>query len=143
MLDDARQAVNETVEELSLMGALRHLQSLEHRTELLEAVLHFYCEGRIHAALQQFKEGLATLGVLDQVTSNPQTFEKIFLQDTASLKASDIVGLFQPRCRSLPASNRRRMEARTIAFWEDWLLEVEGGLALPSPLSMSSFLPQA
>lgn len=53
MLDDARQAVNETVEELSLMGALRHLQSLEHRTELLEAVLHFYCEGRIHAALQQ------------------------------------------------------------------------------------------
>ncbi|XP_049325126.1 G2/M phase-specific E3 ubiquitin-protein ligase [Astyanax mexicanus] len=52
-LDDAREAVSETAEELALMGALRHLRSLEHRKELMEAVLQFYCEGRINAALTQ------------------------------------------------------------------------------------------
>ncbi|KAJ8004237.1 hypothetical protein DPEC_G00156730, partial [Dallia pectoralis] len=78
-LDGARQAVSEAAEELALMGALRHLQSLERRKELMEAVLQFYCEGRIHAALQQFREGLSTLGVLDAITKN-QAFAKIFLQ---------------------------------------------------------------
>ncbi|XP_049334037.1 G2/M phase-specific E3 ubiquitin-protein ligase-like isoform X2 [Astyanax mexicanus] len=133
-LDDAREAVSETAEELALMGALRHLRSLEHRKELMEAVLQFYCEGRINAALTQFKDGLTTLGVLQMVTSHPQAFEKVFLYDPAPLKASDIVELFHARCRSLPASNRRRLEARTIAFWKDWLLEVEGGLAHPITL---------
>ncbi|KAG9282224.1 G2/M phase-specific E3 ubiquitin-protein ligase-like [Astyanax mexicanus] len=133
-LDDAREAVSETAEELALMGALRHLRSLEHRKELMEAVLQFYCEGRINAALTQFKDGLTTLGVLQMVTSHPQAFEKVFLYDPTPLKASDIVELFHARCRSLPASNRRRLEARTIAFWKDWLLEVEGGLAHPITL---------
>ncbi|XP_038594951.1 G2/M phase-specific E3 ubiquitin-protein ligase-like [Micropterus salmoides] len=116
-----------------MMGALRHLRSLDHRGELMEAVLQFHCEGRIYAALQQFKEGLTSLGFLDEVTSHPQDFEKVFLQDTTTLKASDIVGVFQARCRSLPSSNRR-LEARTIVFWKDWLLEVEGGLAGPITL---------
>uniref|UniRef100_A0A3B1KJW9 G2/M phase-specific E3 ubiquitin-protein ligase-like n=1 Tax=Astyanax mexicanus TaxID=7994 RepID=A0A3B1KJW9_ASTMX len=107
-LDDAREAVSETAEELALMGALRHLRSLEHRKELMEAVLQFYCEGRINAALTQFKDGLTTLGVLQMVTSHPQAFEKVFLYDPTPLKASDIVELFHARCRSLPASNRRR-----------------------------------
>ncbi|XP_048837376.1 uncharacterized protein LOC125711944 isoform X11 [Brienomyrus brachyistius] len=133
-LDDARQAVNEAADELDPMGALWHLQSLEQRKELIEAAVQFYCERRIQAALQQLKEGLSTLGVLEEVTSHPQAFEKIFLQDTTSLKASDIVGLFQARSRSLPGSNRRRLEARAIAFWKDWLLEVEGGLTHPIDL---------
>ncbi|XP_048837368.1 uncharacterized protein LOC125711944 isoform X3 [Brienomyrus brachyistius] len=131
-LDDARQAVNEAADELDPMGALWHLQSLEQRKELIEAAVQFYCERRIQAALQQLKEGLSTLGVLEEVTSHPQAFEKIFLQDTTSLKASDIVGLFQARSRSLPGSNRRRLEARAIAFWKDWLLEVEGLRRIPA-----------
>nr|XP_023665910.1 uncharacterized protein LOC111842969 isoform X2 [Paramormyrops kingsleyae] len=133
-LEDARQAVNEAADELALMGALRHLQSLDDSKQLMEAVLHFYCEGRIQAAIQQLREGLSTLGVLEEITLHPQAFEKIFLQDTSSLKASDLVGLFQARCRSLPGSNRRRLEARTIAFWKDWLLDIEGGLAHPITL---------
>ncbi|XP_049335912.1 G2/M phase-specific E3 ubiquitin-protein ligase-like [Astyanax mexicanus] len=102
-LDDAREAVSETAEELALMGALRHLRSLEQRKELMEAVLQFYCEGRINAALTQFKDGLTTLGVLQMVTSHPQAFEKVFPYDPTPLKASDIVELFHARCRSLPA----------------------------------------
>nr|XP_023669462.1 uncharacterized protein LOC111844854 isoform X2 [Paramormyrops kingsleyae] len=133
-LDDARQAVNEAADELDPMGARWHLQSLEQREELIEAAVQFHCERRIQAALQQFKEGLSALGVLEEVTSRPQAFEKIFLQDTTSLKASDIVGLFQARSRSLPGSDRRRLEARAIAFWKDWLLEVEGGLTHPITL---------
>uniref|UniRef100_A0A3B3RA60 HECT domain-containing protein n=1 Tax=Paramormyrops kingsleyae TaxID=1676925 RepID=A0A3B3RA60_9TELE len=84
----------EAADELAPMGALRHLQSLDDSKQLMEAVLHFYCEG--------VREGLNTLGVLEEIILHPQAFEKIFLQDTSSLKASDLVGLFQARCRSLP-----------------------------------------
>nr|XP_023686488.1 uncharacterized protein LOC111853611 [Paramormyrops kingsleyae] len=133
-LEDARRAVNEAADELAPMGALRHLQSLDDSKQLMEAVLHFYCEGRIQAAIQQVREGLNTLGVLEEIILHPQAFEKIFLQDTSSLKASDLVGLFQARCRSLPGCNRRQLEARTIAFWKDWLLDIEGALAHPITL---------
>lgn len=74
----------------------------------------------------KFKEGLMALGVLEEITSHLQAFESVFFQDTTSLKAGDIVGLFQAKCTSIPWSKQRRLEARTIAFWKDWLLEVEG-----------------
>uniref|UniRef100_A0A3B3TAP3 HECT domain-containing protein n=1 Tax=Paramormyrops kingsleyae TaxID=1676925 RepID=A0A3B3TAP3_9TELE len=95
----------EAADELALMGALRHLQSLDDSKQLMEAVLHFY----LHTVCSisnttvtinffsgvRLREGLSTLGVLEEITLHPQAFEKIFLQDTSSLKASDLVGLFQ------------------------------------------------
>ncbi|KAJ8246862.1 hypothetical protein GJAV_G00256190 [Gymnothorax javanicus] len=91
------------------------------------------CLERTQASVR-FKEGLSTLDVLQEGTAHPQDFKGLFLQDTTSLRASDIVQLFQPVDMSLPGSNKRRLEARTTAFWRDWLLEVKAGFALPVTL---------
>lgn len=76
----------------------------------------------------RFKEGLGSLGLLQELETHPKEFETIFLEDSTSLQASDIVQLFKTRCSSmsLPGSNKRRLETRSIGFWRDWLLEVQG-----------------
>uniref|UniRef100_A0A8D3DZU0 HECT domain-containing protein n=1 Tax=Scophthalmus maximus TaxID=52904 RepID=A0A8D3DZU0_SCOMX len=49
--DIPEEAVSDASEELSLMGSLRFLKTLEERDELVTAVLGFYTEGRVHAPL--------------------------------------------------------------------------------------------
>uniref|UniRef100_A0A672GPK1 HECT domain-containing protein n=1 Tax=Salarias fasciatus TaxID=181472 RepID=A0A672GPK1_SALFA len=72
-----------------------------------------------------FKDGLLTFGVLEEVVRNPNVLQSIFLEDTTPLSAKDLTDLFKP-ILSQAGSNRRRAESRTLAFWRDWLLEVEG-----------------
>jgi hypothetical protein len=52
-LEEAREAIGGATDELSVMGALCYLNSMAQRDELMTAILEFYTEGRIHAALQQ------------------------------------------------------------------------------------------
>lgn len=53
---------------------------------------------------------------------------------TTPLTARDLVELFKYRSRAPPGSNVRRRESRALAYWKDWLLEVEGGQAQPVTL---------
>ncbi|XP_010786138.1 uncharacterized protein [Notothenia coriiceps] len=52
-VEAAKEAVEEASEELSLMGGMRFISNLSQRDELLAAVLHHYCDGRLLEALQQ------------------------------------------------------------------------------------------
>ncbi len=52
-LEGAREATSGAIDELTVMGALCYLNSMAQRDELMTAILKFYTEGRIHAALQQ------------------------------------------------------------------------------------------
>lgn len=56
------------------------------------------------------KEERLTFGVLEEVTLHPQSFECVFLQDTTSLTARDVVDLFETRGPITAGSNRRRLE---------------------------------
>lgn len=40
-------------DELTFMGSLKHLKSLQQRDDMLQAVLEFHCEGRIQACIEQ------------------------------------------------------------------------------------------
>ena len=42
------------------------------------------------------------------------------------LLASRLESTFMTSYLSEPGSNRRRKEARTLVYWRDWLIEVEG-----------------
>ncbi|AWO98444.1 putative G2/M phase-specific E3 ubiquitin-protein ligase-like [Scophthalmus maximus] len=108
------------------MGSLRSLKTLEERDELVTAVLGFYTEGRVHAPLQQFREGLSVFCVLAAMEEHCDVLAPVFLADQKTLCASDVVALFVTRSFSLSGSNRKRAEIKTIAYWRDWLLRVEG-----------------
>ncbi|XP_016305880.1 G2/M phase-specific E3 ubiquitin-protein ligase-like [Sinocyclocheilus anshuiensis] len=130
-LENAREAISGATDELTVMGALCYcyLNSMTQRDELMTAILEFYTEGRIYAALQQFKEGLNVLGLIDDMIAHHTAFEEVFFKSNVKLTAADIVGLFKPQFTSPRGSNKRRQESRAVAFWRDWLLEVEGKTA--------------
>ncbi|KAF3833230.1 hypothetical protein F7725_026895 [Dissostichus mawsoni] len=125
-LEGAREAVEEATEELSLLGSLQFVGNLTQRDELLAAALHHYVDGRKVEALQQFCEGLKIVGALDALKAHPTVLKSVFLQDQKPLLASEMIDQFKTGRVSEPGSNRRRMETRTIGFWRDWLLQVEG-----------------
>ncbi|CAL8341630.1 unnamed protein product [Arctogadus glacialis] len=125
-VEGAREAVEEAREALSLMGSFSFVRSLPHRDELLGAALQFYTEGRTLTALNQFKEGLETFGLVDLLRIHHEALEGVFRDTFEPLLASQLEATFQPSNLSEPGSNRRK-EARTVGFWRDWLIEVEDG----------------
>ncbi|XP_041960192.1 G2/M phase-specific E3 ubiquitin-protein ligase-like isoform X2 [Alosa sapidissima] len=125
-VEAARLEVMAAAETLGVMGALKFINNLEDRDVVVQIALQFYLEDRLAQALTQFKEGLLTLGLLDEVMCNPRAFQRAFTQPPLPLTATDLANLFTPTLSPV-GSNRRRLENRTIAHWRDWLLEVEEG----------------
>ncbi|XP_048099907.1 G2/M phase-specific E3 ubiquitin-protein ligase-like isoform X1 [Alosa alosa] len=125
-VEAARLEVMAAAETLGVMGALKFINNLEDRDVVVQIALQFYLEDRLAQALTQFKEGLLTLGLLDEVMCNPRAFQRAFTQPPLPLTATDLANLFTPTLSPV-GSNRRRLENCTIAHWRDWLLEVEEG----------------
>lgn len=73
----------------------------------------------------RFQEGLQTLGVLEEIRSNPSVFEDLFTNPKKPLFANDLSSLFEV-CFSPVGSNRWQQQNETICFWRDWLIDVEG-----------------
>ncbi|XP_073719385.1 G2/M phase-specific E3 ubiquitin-protein ligase-like [Misgurnus anguillicaudatus] len=123
-VEEAREAISCFADTLGVMGALTYVRSLEDRDRVIEIALQFYLQDRLSQALSQLKEGLMTLGLLDEIVANPAVFHQVFTRSAVPLTSTDIANLFEP-IFSPAGSNRRRSENRTLAFWRDWLLEVE------------------
>ncbi|XP_041823681.1 G2/M phase-specific E3 ubiquitin-protein ligase [Melanotaenia boesemani] len=125
-LMEARAAVEEAAESLSLLGSLRHIVSMEGRDQLVEAATSFYVEGRIKEPLEQFAMGLSTLGVLGVMRSHPTLMRDVFAKSNEALQAATLMHLFgvQGSCQG---SNRWHAERRTEGFWRDYLLDIEDG----------------
>ncbi|KAJ8381338.1 hypothetical protein SKAU_G00021160 [Synaphobranchus kaupii] len=125
-VEEAREAIQEASDSLSLLGALCHVSSLDERDELVNSASGFYIEGRVQAGLQQFLAGLETLGLLKALRKHPLLMKTLFVGQEKPLEASELTALFEPMLSS-EGSNKRRDENRSIAFWRDWLLDVEDG----------------
>ncbi|KAG9261358.1 G2/M phase-specific E3 ubiquitin-protein ligase-like [Astyanax mexicanus] len=128
-VEEARLAIFDASESLSILGALRHIKDLDL---VLEAAQDYF-EGRVKVGLEQLAEGLETFGLAEAIRKHPSEFEGLFLKSSKSLVAKDLISLFQPNF-SPRGSNRRREENRVLCFWRDWLINVEGGQCIPVTL---------
>ncbi|KAI4791963.1 hypothetical protein KUCAC02_033701 [Chaenocephalus aceratus] len=97
----------------------RYKRVLEAREELLAAVLHHHCDGRLY----RFREGFHISGANKVLIA----LRTVCIEDTTPPEAEDIHRAFGVSSLSVEGSNRRRMEARTTGSWRDWLQTVEGG----------------
>ncbi|XP_062407242.1 G2/M phase-specific E3 ubiquitin-protein ligase-like [Sardina pilchardus] len=132
-VQEARSAVAEAADSLSIIGALRYVSSLEEKNSLVQSAADFFVTGRMATALDQFAEGLKTLGVLEELRKNPTLFYNMFVSEEIPLQAKDLCTLFDVDF-SVQGSNRRDRENSTICFWRDWLIEIEGGECSPVTL---------
>ncbi|XP_026059142.1 G2/M phase-specific E3 ubiquitin-protein ligase isoform X2 [Carassius auratus] len=130
---EANSAIAEAADSLSIIGALRHVSSLEEKDSLVQSAADFFVNGRLATALDQFVEGLKTLGLLEELRKNPAVFYNMFVSEEIPLQAKDLCTLFDVDF-SVQGSNRRDRENMTICFWRDWLIDIEEGECSPVTL---------
>ncbi|XP_050951519.1 uncharacterized protein LOC127154155 [Labeo rohita] len=68
---EANCAITEAADSLSIIGALIYTSSLTGRNSLVQSAAEFFVNGRLRAALDQFSEGLQTLGLLEEMQKYP------------------------------------------------------------------------
>ncbi|XDV29252.1 hypothetical protein PO909_032392, partial [Leuciscus waleckii] len=125
-VQEANCAIAEAADSLSIIGALRYISHLTERNSLVQSAAEFFVNGRLRAALDQFSEGLQTLGLLEEMQKYPALFNDMFVNEQRPLQAKDLCSLFYVNF-SPQGSNRRAKENQTICYWRDWLIDVEEG----------------
>ncbi|XP_056099424.1 uncharacterized protein LOC130078001 isoform X3 [Rhinichthys klamathensis goyatoka] len=125
-VQEANCAIAEAADSLSIIGALRYTSHLTERNSLVQSAAEFFVNGRLRAALDQFSEGLQTLGLLEEMQKYPALFYDMFVNEQRPLQAKDLCSLFYVNF-SPQGSNRRAKENQTICYWRDWLIDVEEG----------------
>ncbi|XP_077100303.1 uncharacterized protein LOC143751604 isoform X2 [Siphateles boraxobius] len=125
-VQEANCAIAEAADSLSIIGALRYTSHLTERNSLVQSAAEFFVNGRLRAALDQFAEGLQTLGLLEEMQKYPALFYDMFVNEQRPLQAKDLCSLFYVNF-SPQGSNRRAKENQNICYWRDWLIDVEEG----------------
>ncbi|XP_063762683.1 G2/M phase-specific E3 ubiquitin-protein ligase-like [Eleginops maclovinus] len=124
-LHDLQLSVEPISDYLATAGCLRLLTSLTDKYPLLEDILMFHVVHRVRAPLERFKDGLKTLGVLPKIQQHPEAFRPLLCYNPPTLTADSLDCLFTINW-SEDGSNSRIGENKTVAFWRDFLQDVEG-----------------
>ncbi|XP_070698354.1 G2/M phase-specific E3 ubiquitin-protein ligase-like [Pempheris klunzingeri] len=124
-LEALKEAVAASWEYLELAGCNRPISSLEEREALVEDLVSFTMITRMQLPLQRFREGLQTLGVLDQVQLFPSLFCRVFCETADRLTAQTVGRLFTIRFSRQEEKLSR--ETPVASFWRHFLLECEVG----------------
>ncbi|KAF0022120.1 hypothetical protein F2P81_025627, partial [Scophthalmus maximus] len=109
---------------LANAGCLRPLRKIEDKEQLVRDIIMFQVVHRVEAPFQRFQEGLKTLGVLEKLQKNPDSFRPLFCHQQSGLTAEIMDDLFTIHLSS-PGSNKRRAEEVVVPFWRDYLIDVE------------------
>ncbi|KAL1273710.1 hypothetical protein QQF64_026524 [Cirrhinus molitorella] len=131
-IDEAREAIIEASEALSVLGTMRYISSMNERDHLVTNSIQQYVEGRVQTAFQEMfsstdsLKGLNALKLAEAIQAHPAQFKGLFLENTQELNAAELINLFHP-VLSTVGSSRRREESRVLCYWRDWLIDVEGG----------------
>lgn len=71
----------------------------------------------------RFEEDFKTFGLMVELKNHAEIFEDLFVNAIRPL--DHLTTLFEVDFSPL-GSNKRQLENKTICFWRDWLIDVEG-----------------
>ena len=100
------------------------LPQFENREKLLAELCHYFVIDKVRSALEQFKEGLANLNVLQLMRSHPNLLEWVFCHGQSPLTSSTMDGIFIPSY-SEEGTRQRDREEMVIMHWRDFLQDCE------------------
>ncbi|XP_051814807.1 G2/M phase-specific E3 ubiquitin-protein ligase-like [Acanthochromis polyacanthus] len=123
-LDDLIHSTEPLQDYLANAGCLRPLKCIKDKDQLVEDILMFQVVHRVWGAFERFREGLKTLGVLDAMRIQPDSFRPLMCHEPSPLTADAMDQLFHIRLSAV-GSNKRMAEERIVAFWRDYLQDVE------------------
>ncbi|KAJ8273933.1 hypothetical protein GJAV_G00107130 [Gymnothorax javanicus] len=90
----------------------------------------------------KFREGLKTLGVLEQIQKHPDSFRPLFCYEPRTLTADQVDDLFTIHL-SPEGSNKRVAEEVVITFWRDYLQDAEEEEGPSKPQKILAFATRA
>lgn len=96
---------------------------------MVKELCHFFVIDRVRSALEQLRQGLATLDVLSLLKRHPLTMEQAFCAENSQLCAVDISNLFLPVLDE-PGSNKHSRQELIVMHWRDYLQDCEGTVLL-------------
>ena len=111
---------------LELAGTLNHIRSIKDIDKMIQQTAHWYTLGRAWPALEQFKQGLSDMGVLEAITNNPNAFTVAFCHFPEKIDALTFSGMFTV-LHSEEGSNKRDTENLILSYWHDYLQDTEDG----------------
>ena len=92
------------------------LPQFENREKLLAELCHYFVIDKVRSALEQFKEGLASLNVLQLMRSHPKLLKWVFSHGQSPLTSSTMDGIFVPSY-SEEGTRQRDQEEIVIMHW--------------------------
>ena len=105
---------------LELAGTLNHIRSIKDIDKMIQRTSHWYTLGRAWPALEQFKQGLSDMGVLEAIINNPNAFTVAFCHFPEKIDALTFSGMFAV-LHSEEGSNKRDTENVILSYWHDYL----------------------
>ncbi|XP_077958481.1 G2/M phase-specific E3 ubiquitin-protein ligase [Gasterosteus aculeatus] len=123
-LEQLIQSTQPLLDYLANAGCLKPLKTVDDRDRLVEDVLMFQVINRVRGPFERFRDGLKTLGVLEQIQMHPESFSPVMCYNPKPLTADQVDGLFHIRW-SEEGTNQKREEETVVAFWRDYLQDVE------------------
>ena len=113
---------------------------------IVKDVCQFYIIDRVRSAIEDFKAGLQTLGILNLIEKHPDSMAQVFCSSSLlKLTASRMDSLFVPKLAEEGANVRRQQEL-IIMHWRDYLQDCEGkvvhdlSVVLLAPIYLCSLL---
>ena len=114
-----------SVQDLITSCGYNTLTMFEKREELVDELCRYHVVDRVRTAIEMFKEGLQTLGILECMQKYPAALKKIFCNFENVLTAQDVDQIFVPQFAGL-GSNRRSDQEMAVMNWRDYLQNCEG-----------------
>ncbi|XP_076149223.1 G2/M phase-specific E3 ubiquitin-protein ligase-like [Alosa pseudoharengus] len=122
-LSELQSAIEPMIDYLANAGCLHSIE-LTAKDQLVADILHFQVIQRVQGPFERFREGLRTLGVLQKLQMNPESFSGVLCHSKSDLTSEVMDRLFSVKL-STPGSNRMATESNVVAFWRDFLQDAE------------------
>lgn len=112
---------------MDLAGTLAMpIYTLSDVSKIIDSTAHWFVLGRCKPALESFRQGLSSLGVLEAVKKYPNSFKPLFCDKPENLTADKIEKLFRVEMSPV-GSSKALTESLVLSRWGDYLQEVEDG----------------
>ncbi len=112
----------------------------DDRFRIIEDVSKWLVVGKTRPALESFKNGLNTLGVLEAIRAHPTAFKAILCYNEKSFNANTFQSIFRI-CRSEQGTEKYVTESKVIMHFRDLLQDIEendSDLSYPEMLAFTT-----
>lgn len=102
-----------------------HVSAVSDKAKFAKILQRHILYDSVMYLIDELKQGLQTLGVLESMRQHPDQFRDIFCRQPMSLDAHMVDLLFTPIFSEI-GSNIRSKEEQAIVFWRDYLQDCGG-----------------